>query len=126
MTARSILPPSFGLFVLALLALGLTGCERQFTRERFEMIRDGCDEREDVRQILGKPKFTADDVWYYEDLKRHQHAQIFFTADGRVLSKEWMSAQPGGEWQGRSPYADEPPKGEVRERHTKTTRIDED
>jgi hypothetical protein len=124
MRLRAILSPLFGFMLVSLVVLVLAGCERRFTHARFEMIREGCDCQEDVRHILGKPKMASGDVWYYEDLKRHQHAQIFFTEDGRVLSKEWMSAKPGGEWEGHSPYADEPPPGEVRERHTRTKRSD--
>jgi outer membrane protein assembly factor BamE (lipoprotein component of BamABCDE complex) len=114
-----------GCLLAGLFAVALGGCTRHFTRERFESIKAGADDREDVRQILGKPTAVADDVWYYEDLDRHLHAQIFFDDDGRVLSKEWMNAGTG-EWEGQSPEADEPPKGEVRERHTKVRRIDED
>jgi len=126
MRLRATFSPWFVFLVLSAIVLVLAGCQRQFTYDRFQTIREGCDCREDVRQILGKPKFTSDDVWYYEDLDRHEHAQIFFAEDGRVLSKEWMSAQPGGVWEGQSPYADQPPAGEVRERHTRTQRIDED
>jgi hypothetical protein len=126
MTVKSIVPPSFGPFALALLLLGLVGCERRFTHARFEMIQEGCDNRDDVREILGKPTFTSDDLWYYEDLDRHQHAQIFFAETGCVLSKEWMSAKPGGKWEGQNPYTNPPPQGEIRERHTRTQRIDED
>jgi len=110
---------------MCLAACLLTGCAQKFTRERFDMIQAGVDDQEDVREILGKPSKTMTDLWYYEDLDRHLHAQIFFADDGRVLSKEWMDAHTG-EWEGKHPQADEPPKGEVRERRTKTRRIDDD
>ncbi len=111
-----------GLLVgLALSAL--SGCTRHFTRERFDTIQPG-DDQEDVRQVLGKPKAVAPDVWYYEDLHRHVHAQIFFDDAGRVRNKEWMDARTG-EWEGKSPEADEPPPGEARERHTRTRRMDD-
>jgi hypothetical protein len=101
------------------------GCARQFTRERFELIQPGVDDREDVEALLGKPEFRAEDLWYYEDPDRHYAAQIIFDEQGKVASKEWIDAR-SGEWEGRSHYADEPPRGEVRERRTKVRRIDED
>jgi hypothetical protein len=103
----------------------VAGCESKFNRQNFDMIRLGMDDREDVRQILGEPAAAMDDVWMYDDLDRHTCAQIFFDDDGRVLSKEWMDATTG-DWEGENPYADEPPQGEVRERRTRTRRIDDD
>ena len=112
-----------------LLGLGtlvlLTGCQRQFCREHFEMIQVGVDEREDVRHVLGKPTSDLYDQWLYDDLHRHYSALIHFGEDGKVSGKEWMDAKKGT-WEGDNPNADKPPQGEVRERHKKTTRIDED
>ncbi len=120
MRVHRLLPLLVGLAGLATLG----GCQRQFTRERFDMIKAGVDDRTDVEHILGKPEFRAQDVWYYEDQDRHIHAQIFFDETGRVLTKEWMDARTG-EWEGRSPFTDPPPAGEARERRTKTRRIDD-
>jgi outer membrane protein assembly factor BamE (lipoprotein component of BamABCDE complex) len=104
----------------------LAGCHnRHFTRDRFEMIQVGVDNRADVRQILGKPTSNLNDQWQYDDLKRHHSAVVHFDADGRVSAKEWMNPKTG-EWEGHNPNANEPPEGEVRESHKKTTRIDED
>lgn len=108
-----------------LLLLVLAGCQRQFTRERFDLIKADVDDREDVRRILGKPEADLQDQWFYDDLDRHYSAVIFFDEHGRVRAKEWMDAR-SGEWQGRHPDSDPPPQGEVRERRRKTTRIDED
>jgi hypothetical protein len=120
MTLRNrMLLGASGLLVL------LAGCGRHFTRERFEMIQQGVDDREDVRNTLGKPTADLQDQWMYDDLKRHYSAIIFFDEHGRVLGKTWMDARTG-EWEGQNPHADAPPQGEVRERRTKTTRIDED
>jgi hypothetical protein len=114
-----------GLVVAGALVL-LSGCARpSFTHEHFEMIQIGVDDREDVRFVLGKPTSDLQDQWFYDDLKRHYSAVVFFDDDGRVQGKEWMNAKTG-EWEGRNPNADEPPQGEVRERHKATTRIDED
>ena len=116
---------TLGLLVgLATLTL-FTGCHKHFTRDRFDMIQVGVDDREDVRQMLGKPTSDLNDQWLYDNLKRHYSAVIYFDADGRVRSKEWMNAKTG-EWEGRNPNANEPPPGEVRETHKTTTRIDED
>lgn len=115
----------FGLTIGVLGLVLLTGCARRFTRERFDMIQVGVDDREDVSQILGKPKSDLNDQWLYDDLKRHYSAVIHFNAEGRVAGKEWLDAKKGT-WEGRNPNADEPPQGEVRERSTKTRRIDED
>ena len=110
-----------GLAGVALLA----GCARQFTRDRFDMLEKSVDTREDVRRILGKPTSDLGDQWFYDDLDRHYSARIHFGEDGRVSGKEWID-EKSGTWEGRDPNADEPPTGEVRERHRKTTRIDED
>lgn len=112
------------LFVIALAALALvSGCSR-FKRENFAMIREGVDDREDVEQILGKPKAKMDDVWFYDNVDKHVSAQIVFGEDGRVISKEWMNARTGT-WEGRHAKTDEPPQGEVRERETRTRRFDD-
>ena len=111
--------------VLAATVVFLAGCESKFNRQNFAMIRPGMDDREDVREILGEPTADMDDVWLYDDLDRHIAAQIFFDENGRVLNKEWMDANTG-EWEGENPWADEPQAGEVRERRTRTRRIDDD
>lgn len=108
-----------GLGALAL----TTGCARKFTKDRFEMIQVGMDDREDVRQVLGKPTSDLSDQWFYDDLKRHYSAVVFFDEQGRVRGKEWMNAKTG-EWEGHNPDANEPPKGDVPEKSKNTTRID--
>jgi hypothetical protein len=113
--------------VLGLAAVSLlAGCHnRHFTRDRFEMIQIGVDSREDVAHILGRPTAEQDDQWQYDNLKKHYSAVIHFGEDGHVSAKEWMNAKTG-DWEGRNPNTDEPPQGEVRERHKKTKRIDKD
>ncbi len=110
-----------GIAGLALLA----GCARQFTREHFDLIQQGVDDREDVRHMLGKPASDLGDQWWYDDLDRHYSARIHFGEDGRVSGKEWIDEQ-ARTWEGRDPNAAEPPEGEVSEQHKQTTRIDED
>ncbi len=111
--------------LLGAAALVTVGCGPTLTHEKFSMIQQGVDDREDVRHVLGKPRFSTDAEWYWEDRDRHVAARVFFDDDGRVSGKEWMDAKHG-QWEGRHPQAAEPPPGEVRERSTKTRRIDED
>jgi hypothetical protein len=119
--------PAMRVYALVVVLAGLlaTGCARKFTYERYSMIQPGTDDREGVREVLGKPHTEAGDEWYYQDLDHHIHARIFFDESGRVVDKEWMDAKRGT-WEGKHPAADEPPPGEVRERKTKARRIDED
>ena len=109
--------------VLGVTLLALTACQRPFTRDRYELVQVGVDDRTDVRQILGKPTSDLNDQWFYDDLKHHYSAVIFFDDNGKVNGKEWMNAKTG-EWEGHNPNANEPPKGEVPEQSKKTTRID--
>lgn len=103
----------------------LTGCQRKFTRDRYEMLQIGVDTREDVRHVLGKPASDLDDQWFYDDVDRHYSAVVYFDQSGRLTGKEWIDARTGT-WEGRNPHADGPPRGDVRERRKKTTRIDDD
>ena len=61
----------------------LAGCGPSF-REKFEYIKVGADSREDVREILGKPKFRTADQWVY-DKPKHRTAIIYFDADGNEI-----------------------------------------
>ena len=112
---------SFAIFATSLLLLG---CESKLNHKNFQMIQIGADDRADVREILGKPTSDMGDVWIYDKSGEHT-AQVYFDDDGRVLNKEWMSAKTG-DWEGKDPWTDEPPQGEVRESHTKVRRIDKD
>ena len=103
----------------------LAGCHHHFTHGDFELVQVGVNDRADVRAMLGKPTSDLSDQWFYDDLKRHRTAVIFFDDEGRVSGKEWMDARSGN-WEGRNPNVNPPPEGEVRERHKTTTRIDED
>lgn len=109
------------LFALASVVL-LTGCARKFTSERFEMIRAGADMREDVRELLGDPRFDAGDQWYYEDLDRHCSALIYFGDDGRVNGKEWLDGATG-RWEGHNPNAKSGTASDARYRGTRTTTV---
>jgi hypothetical protein len=79
--------------ILGMVVFALTGCAPKFTRERFDMIRPGLDDSARVKEILGKPEYSAMDVWHYESFDGHLSAQIFFGDDGRVMSKEWTGTR---------------------------------
>lgn len=107
-----------------MLLLAPAGCAKQFTRERFDLIKPGVDTKLDVERMIGRPEFDVEDQWYYEDRDDHYAALIFFDEQGNVTGKQWMDAGTG-EWSGENPQANRPPKGEPRERHRKTTIIDD-
>lgn len=113
------------LILAAMILTVLTGCARKFTRERFDMITVGVDGREDVRMMIGKPTSDLHDQWFYDDLDEHYSALVYFSSDGLVSGKQWMDSVTGA-WEGRNPNTNPPPEGEVRERHVKTRRIDDD
>jgi hypothetical protein len=119
MTRRTL-----GFLGLVLLAAALAGCERKFTHERFEMISEGFDKKEDVRDLLGKPYAMTEGQWHYRDLDRHQEAEIWFDERGLVRGKQWSDGKTG-EIEGRNPDASPPPEGEVREEETRVRRLDD-
>ncbi len=102
----------------------LVGCQNKMTRENFQMIRVGVDQKEDVFQILGPPDADFDDQWLYDDVDRFKSAIIYFDEAGQVAGKEWMDAE-AGTFEGRNPNTNEPPEGEVRESETNTRRYDD-
>ncbi len=106
------------------LVIMLSGCAKQFTRQRFDMIQAGVDMRSDVKQILGEPRANLEDQWYYEDPDEYHSAVIYFDEQGRVVGKEWIDAVTG-EWMGVNPGADDAPEGGIRERHIKTRTYDD-
>lgn len=115
-----------GLAISAAVLLALcAGCERKFTRQNFDMIHVGVDERFDVEKIIGKPTstFGDSDQWYYEDEDEHYSALIHFAETGKVSGKQWMDGNTG-EFSGNNPHGNPPPKGETRETKTGTRKID--
>lgn len=102
----------------------LTGCQNKFTHQRFQMISVGVDTRDDVRQVLGDPTADLHEQWFYDNIDEYYSAVIHFNHDGRVIGKEWMDSATG-KWTGTNPNADEPPEGEVRERHQRTRTYDD-
>lgn len=115
-------------FVLPAAVMGLAlvaGCQRQFTYENYAKIEPHTDRTDDVLHFIGKPSADLGDQWYYEDEEHHYSARIFFNEEGRVIGKEFMDAK-SGRWEGRDPNSDEKPKGEDREKSTRTRRIDDD
>lgn len=115
-------PHLAGIVLAAAVVALLAGCARQFTRENFEVITVGVDDRADVREILGKPSSELGREWLYDDPKRHYSARIFFDTEGTVAGKQWIDARTG-EWSGDNPDAGPAPEGEVREEQTRTRRM---
>ncbi|MBK9120750.1 MAG: hypothetical protein IPM18_14310 [Phycisphaerales bacterium] len=111
-----------GIALATLVLPTLLGCARQFTRDNFELITVGVDDRTDVRMILGDPTKEMGGEWLYDDTQRHYTARIFFDPEGRVRGKQWIDARTG-EWSGQNPDGNPPPEGEVREERTQTRRI---
>lgn len=109
--------------LVGLAALWTVGCAEKFTRERFDMVQVGVDDREDVEKLLGEPRHDLVNEWYYENMDKHIHARVFFGMEGKVSGKEWMDAATGN-WDGSHPDADKPPQGEVRERKKTNRTID--
>lgn len=108
---------------VALLTVAV-GCERKFTRQNFDMISVGNDEKFDVEKLIGPPRTIAgDDMWYYEDEDNHYNAIIHFEGE-TVSGKQWLDGG-SGEWSGNNPHANPPPKGETRESRTRTRTIDD-
>lgn len=96
--------------VVAVIA-GSIGCAR-LTRSRFDMIYRG-QPAEEVRDILGKPKYDLDETWVYESDWPYRKAKITFWSN-RVDSKQWLSDAPKPrktEQPATRPAAAQPAKG---------------
>ncbi|GMU80477.1 MAG: hypothetical protein AMXMBFR47_03480 [Planctomycetota bacterium] len=114
------------LAVAALAVFALSGCAKKFTRENFNLITVGVDDRMDVQQRIGPPRstFGDSDQWFYEDEDDHYSALIHFDeGSGKVSGKQWMDGMTG-EFSGNNPHLNPPPEGETRETRTKTRTID--
>ena len=68
----------------------LSGCQRQFTRERYETIYEGQPDY-NVRSKLGRPTRDTANLWTYVNEKpEYYRAEIWFQ-DGRVVRKRWST-----------------------------------
>ncbi len=79
-----------GIWLLAagLLVTGtLSGCQRKFTRQRFETLCVGMPDVE-VRNVLGKPAAKSPDRWTYLHKMPYYRAIIVFE-DGKLIDKQW-------------------------------------
>ena len=106
-----------------LLPLFLAGCAEKFTRQNFNLLQVGVDERYDVDKLLGHPTNDLHDQWYYEHRDKHYSALIHFDPDGKVSGKQWFDS-PTASISGDNPNADQPPKGKVREEKRKSRIIE--
>lgn len=115
---------AFSLAAFALVVL--SGCAKKFTRENFNLISEGVDDRYDVQKRIGPPytTFGDSDEWYFQDEDAHYSAIVHFNDQtGKVNGKEWIDGLRG-EFSGHNPHADAPPEGEVRESRTKTRTVE--
>ncbi len=83
-----------------LLAVGFcAGCQKKFTRQRYETIYIGMPDRQ-VRKILGEPHLARGESWRYLHEKPFYKAIIEFE-NGRVKSKSWSLERPS-----RAPHSE--------------------
>ncbi len=82
-------------FILAglLLAACLAGCNRSFTRERYETIYIGQPDW-DVREVLGRPTLQQADAWTYVHSKTPYYQAVIYFRDGKVVGKDWSYEPP--------------------------------
>jgi len=81
-----------GSLILGLVSL--TGCQNNFTQNRWEMITVGSDDRETVEATLGTPQEKPfKDLWWY--YKGNNTAKIYFNDKGCVKAKKWINDKTG-------------------------------
>ncbi|HAU36909.1 MAG TPA: hypothetical protein DCX07_04245 [Phycisphaerales bacterium] len=83
------------LLVVGALALVCTGCEKKFTRQRFDTIYVGQPEME-VELTLGEPTAKFSDSWSYINDEPFYKAVISFEK-GRVTDKAWYDEHEMGD-----------------------------
>lgn len=87
--------------LLAAGALFFVGCEEKLTYERWQLINQGSTSLE-VESAIGKPDFTTNNQWTYQDHDRGITAHVYFEkGEDKVLSKQWIDPEHG--WQGQNP-----------------------
>lgn len=101
--------------ILALVAL--TGCDK-LTRNHFELIQQGVDDKEDVERTLGRPDHVMGQAWHYERVDQHLNVQIDFDEQGVVSRKQWIDANTG-DWIDTAP----PPADQSTSESTRIRRI---
>ena len=101
-------------------AAALAGCDK-VTRARFNMIREGVSDKQEVRMTLGEPDAAFEDQWHWYRHKRHAFVVIDFDEQGIVTRKRWLSRRE------KIDTADRQPKpGELIGEQRSTVIIDED
>ena len=87
---------SFGaLLLVAIAGMSLcVGCENKLTRDRWEMIKVGVDDKETVEATIGKPqeKPFGHTWWYYKD---NLTVKVYFDKNGKVRAKKWIDEEKG-------------------------------
>jgi hypothetical protein len=72
----------------------LIGCQSKVTRNRFEMIHVGSDDKYLVELALGRPvSQSTENFWRYA--KNGMAATICFDDDGMVQTKKWIDDRTG-------------------------------
>jgi hypothetical protein len=90
------------LLAAVLLAGFCTGCQKTFTRPRYDTIHVGMSEV-DVERTLGAPNVRFSDGWRYVHDEPYYKAVIQFR-EGRVTDKSWydekgeMGDHPDSKW----------------------------
>lgn len=109
--------------LVLLLPLFLAGCAEKFTRQNFDLLQVGIDERYDVDQLLGHPTNDLHDEWYYEHQDKHYSALIHFDPDGKLSGLQWFDS-PTAAISGDNPHGSKPPKGAARDEKKKSRIIE--
>jgi len=76
-----------GIALVLLLLVGV-GCSK-FTRANYEVVSVGASDKAEVRELLGEPKATSTDMWFYSNSDKLFQAKIFFDEGGFVADKKW-------------------------------------
>lgn len=84
---------AFLLLAICVLISGfIHGCRKNFTRQRYETIYTGMQDRE-VLDILGEPNGKNAQSWWYEGKQPYYKAIIQFE-NSRVKDKSWSWSRP--------------------------------
>jgi hypothetical protein len=93
MVSKKVIKFCLGAFLGTGLA-AFTGCQNQFTHERWEMICVGSADKLEVENTLGKPQEKPQkDLWWY--YKGNREATIYFDGKDVVKAKKWFNTESG-------------------------------
>lgn len=101
--------------VVAVVALTV-GCEKKLTYKRWGLIHDG-QSKLGVEKTLGDPLIKMSDHWTWNDSDRAITAQVWYSAEGKVIAKQWFD--PKRQMRGGPPGGSAGGSGEVVEERTR-------